>query len=134
RTGVVLLLTCIFLGPALVYLQNRTIQPTIILARDASQSMNTADRYTDETTAKIAAAALGQSETEVRAARPTRVQIVNKVFAAGSGSLLTDLAKRGKIQAFDFAEQIAKVDHQLPPLVAEGRSSDLWNVVRQSLA
>src|SRR5262249_40584266 len=60
RAGVVLLLTCIFLGPALVYLQNRTVQPTIVLARDASQSMNTPDRYADESAAKIAAAALGQ--------------------------------------------------------------------------
>ena len=61
-------LACIFLGPALVYLQNRTIQPTIVVARDASQSMNTADRYADEAAAKIVAAALGKSESEI--ARP----------------------------------------------------------------
>jgi hypothetical protein len=135
RMGVVLLLTCIFLGPALVYLQNRTIQPTIVLARDASQSMNTADRYSDESAAKIAAAALGKTASEVRAARPTRVQIVNEVLAGGNHHVLADLSKRGKVNAFDFAEQMSKVQASpLPPLVAEGRSSDLWNAVRQSLA
>jgi hypothetical protein len=42
RAGVVILLTAIFLGPALVYEQNRTIQPPIIVARDSSRSMDTA--------------------------------------------------------------------------------------------
>ena len=31
RAGAVLLLACIFLGPAVVYLQNRTVQPTIVI-------------------------------------------------------------------------------------------------------
>src|SRR5262245_61056540 len=45
RAAVVLLLAAIFLGPSVVYLQTRTLQPTIVLARDASLSMLTADQY-----------------------------------------------------------------------------------------
>jgi len=40
RAAVVLLLAGIFLGPAVVYLQNRKVEPTIVVLRDASQSMN----------------------------------------------------------------------------------------------
>jgi len=165
RAGVVLLLTCIFLGPALVYLTSRSIQPTIVFARDASQSMNTADRYADEAAAKIAAAALAKSESDVRQNRPTRVAIVNEVLAADGGRLLADLAERGKVTALNFADQVTKVDAKieaasgkrklpdksnssdarsnreadasrsprLPQLVAEGRGSDLFGLIRQSL-
>jgi hypothetical protein len=158
RAGVVLLLAGIFLGPALVYLQNRTIQPTIVVARDASQSMNTADRYTDEAAAKVAADALSKSPGEIRTSRPTRVQIINEALGYGDGKLLEALAERGKIQFVDFADQVSKVDarqtnpssgssgqgakdepregpeSRLPPLVAEGRGSDLWMAIRQGLA
>jgi von Willebrand factor type A domain len=136
RTAVVLLLTCIFLGPALVYLQSRTIQPTIVLARDASQSMNTADRYTDEAAVKIAAAALHKTASEVQAARPTRVQAINDLLNSGDGKLLASLAERGKLQVLDFADQVTKVESRrnLPPLVAAGRGSDLAGAIRQALA
>jgi hypothetical protein len=165
RAGVVLLLACIFLGPALVYLQNRTIHPTIVLARDASLSMDTHDQYTDEAAAKVAAAALGKSAAELQAARPSRAQIINEVFASGNGKLVESLGQRGKIQVLDFSDQIKKVEIRqpkpaadgkakageqppadkpeanpgeaaqplLPPLVADGRGSDLWMAIRQAL-
>jgi hypothetical protein len=177
RAGVVLLLTVIFLGPALVYLQTRTIQPTIVLARDASQSMNTPDRYADDASAAIAAQALRSTDSEVRTTRPTRAQIVDRVLADDNSRLLAELAARGKIQAFNFADHVTKIDAlktsgagvppaieksgagvppairttnddaagdenatatsptvTLPPLVADGRGTDLWNVIRQGLA
>src|SRR5262245_40779318 len=81
RAGVVLLLACIFLGPAVVYLQNRTVQPTIVIARDASQSMNTADSYADAAAAKAAAAVLKKSESELTASKPTRVDVVNALLS-----------------------------------------------------
>src|SRR5688572_6647985 len=110
RAAVVLLLVCIFLGPALVYLQQRTIQPTVVVLRDASQSMNTADAYDDPAAVKVASAALGKSPEQVQADRPTRVQIVNRVLAAGGGQLLSAIGERGKLQVFDFADQVSKVD------------------------
>jgi len=154
RASVVLLLALIFLGPALVYLQHRTIQPTIVLARDASQSMNTADRYADEAAAKIVAAALQKTESELAAARPTRVSIVNELLGDRGGKLLAGLRQRGKLELFNFAEEATKVESRvgappasqgaaknaplpsevLPPLVAEGRASDLAGAIRQSLA
>jgi len=143
RAGVVLLLALILLGPAIVYLQHRTIQPTIVLARDASQSMNTADRYADESAAKIAAAALRQTESELQASRPPRVRIVNELLGVSGSKLLTELGQRGKLALFNFAEQMAKVETRpatppatvtLPPLVADGRGSDLAGAIRQSLA
>ena len=70
RAGVVLLLVCIFLGPALVYLQHRTIQPSMVVLRDASQSMNTADATTDDAAAKIVAAALHRRPSEIRPGPP----------------------------------------------------------------
>src|SRR5262245_1788970 len=161
RTAVVLLLVVIFLGPALVELRQRTIQPTLVVLRDASQSMNTKDDYEDEAAAKIAAAALHRSLEKIKQDHPSRVQIVNEVLAYGDAKLLADLRSKGKLQALNFAEQVTKVDLRdakkatraateskepmeksagesqspaLPPLVAEGRGSDLWIAIRQSLA
>jgi hypothetical protein len=164
RAGVVLLLACIFLGPALVYLQNRTIQPTIVVARDASLSMETRDQYTDQAAAQVAAAALNQSVEALRAAEPTRTQIVNEVLSSPRASVLEQLSERGKIQVLDFSDQVTKVEVRqpktaadgkaksgekaaepstetanppeplLPPLVAAGRGSDIWMAIRQALA
>jgi hypothetical protein len=163
RSAVVLLLVVIFLGPALVELRERTIQPTLVVLRDASQSMNTKDDYEDEAAAKIAAAALHASPEKVKQDHPSRVEIVNSVLAADNARLLAELRAKGKLQVLDFAEQVTKVDWRegrigrggvtpvadraanaangaasagpaLPPLVAEGRGSDLWAAIRQSLS
>jgi hypothetical protein len=153
RAGIVLLLALIFLGPALVYLQHRTIQPTIVLARDASQSMNTADRYADEAAAKMAAAALHKTESELTAERPTRAAVVDKLLAQDNGKLLAAISGRGKLALFNFAEEATKVEARgrpraatepakkvapppisVPPLVADGRGTDLAGAIRQSLA
>jgi hypothetical protein len=146
RAGVVLLLACIFLGPAVVYLQNRKVQPTIVVVRDASQSMNTADAYADPASVRIVAAAMASNESDVAAAKPSRVQIVNELLGTSRLGVLDALSKKGRIQAFDFADQVSKVEVRqtrgekpalalsLPPLVAEGRSTDLSNAIGQSLA
>jgi hypothetical protein len=161
----VLLLVCIFLGPALVYLQNRTIQPTIVLARDSSLSMNTADAYTDQAAAQVAADALGKTPEEIRTAKPTRAQIINEVLGSPQAAVLAQLSERGKIQLLDFSDQVTKVPIAqpkpagestpksddgkaeadagepaapaapvLPPLVAEGRGSEISMAIREALA
>lgn len=111
RTGVVLLLTVIFLGPALVVVKQRTIKPTLVLARDASQSMSTADRYADDEAANITANALGISVSELRAQRPTRAQIVDQLLdPANEAHLLAQLASKGRLQTMDFADRVEKLD------------------------
>jgi hypothetical protein len=111
RCGVVLLLTVIFLGPALVVVKQRTIKPTLILARDSSQSMSTADRYADEEAARVTAAALGLNISELREQRPTRSQIVNRLLdPANDAKLLESLAARGRVQTMDFADRVEKLD------------------------
>lgn len=122
RAGVVLLLVCIFLGPALSYLQFRTIQPTIILLRDASQSMNAADEYEDEDAAKSAAVVLAASPAQLRTDRPSRTQIVNRVLSGETSPVLAALAEKGKLQPLDFADQVTKVDLAPPP--AKGTEDD----------
>ena len=166
RTGVVLLLVIIFLGPALVYLQNRTIQPTLILARDASQSMNTPDAYDDPAAAKAAAGILGTSPQQLKTDKPSRAAIVNLLLERDNQKLLAALSARGKVQAVDFADRVEKVEARsqgpgakgqesgdrrqeaatrnsepgtrnlapIPPLVAEGRGTDLYLAIRESLA
>lgn len=162
RAGVVLLLACIFLGPALVYLQNRTIQPTIVLARDASLSMETRDAYIDQAAAQVAADTMGQTVEAIRASKPSRTQLVNEVLSSPREVVLQQLSERGKIQVLDFSDQISKVDVRqpkpaadgktksadekepgeaepsasepsLPPLVAAGRGSDISMAIRQAL-
>ncbi len=154
RSGVVLLLACIFLGPAVVYLQSRIVKPTIVVARDASQSMNTADAYADSAAARAVAQALEKSDSEIASSRPTREQIVNELLESRRLQVLDSLASRGRLQAIDFADQTTKVEVQrssgvsrsdgedsgkpsehysLPQLVAEGRSTDLASAVQQSL-
>jgi hypothetical protein len=123
RTGVVLLLVVIFLGPALVYLQNRTLQRNILLVRDASQSMNTADRYSDEATAQIAAAALRTSPSQLRTQRPTRTQIVNDILARENSKLVRDLGARGRVAVLDFADQVTKVPTTSPSAASASEKS-----------
>jgi hypothetical protein len=120
RAGVVLLLVCIFLGPALSYLQFRTIQPTIVLLRDASQSMNTPDEYEDDATAKSAASALQASPEQLRADRPSRTKIVNDVLSGQRSQVLAALASKGKLQPLDFADQVTKVDLAPPAKPGDG--------------
>ncbi len=115
RAGVVLLLVCIFLGPALSYLQFRTIQPTIVVLRDASQSMNSADEYEDEAAAKSAAAVLAASPAQLRTDRPTRTAIVNQLLSGEKSPVVAALTEKGKLQPLDFADQVTKVDLAPPP-------------------
>ncbi|WP_254513173.1 hypothetical protein [Anatilimnocola floriformis] len=111
RSAVVLLLTIVFLGPALVVVKERTIKPTLILARDASLSMNTTDRFADELTAAPTAAALQMSVNELREQKLTRAQIVDKLLdPTNEYHLLSQLATRGRVQTLDFADRVEKLE------------------------
>ncbi len=160
RAGVVLLLLCIFLGPALVYLQYRTVHPTLVVARDASLSMNMADAYEDSAAAKIAGGVLGKGPDEIKTAKPTRAALVNAALSQDNQKLLTELGKKARVLAIDFADRVEKVEtrgqgsganpdsknrsaeqrplspavNPLPPLVAAGRGTDIWLAIREALA
>ena len=108
RACVLLLLVVIYINPAIVYLRQRTNLPTLVVARDASQSMNTADRYSDDETASAAAAVLGKSDGEVRTQRPTRVQLLTHALARDNSKWLNDLSARGRIRGIDFSDQIRR--------------------------
>jgi hypothetical protein len=147
RSAVVLLLIGVFVSPALVTVQYRTLLPTIVIARDASQSMNTADRYTGERymgerTAVKVAGLVNQSPGATNTRGVTRAELVNALLAADGSRLVESLRRKGKLQLLDFGADIRKIaptnsaaraPRQLPPLEADQRSTDIARAVQEGL-
>jgi nucleotide-binding universal stress UspA family protein len=122
RGLVVLLLTLVFLGPAIVLVRQRTVKPTIVIARDASQSMATADEYRDDLAAQSAARALNTSVAELRKTHPTRVQLIERALDPTQSPLLQRVSQRGSIQVLDFADKVNRLDFRnafSPPASSE---------------
>jgi hypothetical protein len=113
RAACLMLLVVILLNPAVVHVEQRTLRPTIVVLRDASQSMNTVDA--------------------LLAGTISRVETVNRVLASEDAKLVEQLASKGRIAIADFAEQV-KWREGPEPLVAEGRETDLAAAIRQALA
>jgi len=86
RAAAMLLLVFILLNPALIYFRYRTDHPALIVARDASLSMNTRDSYQDTSAATSVGKLLGKSPEDVRKQKPTRVEIVNDALTQGAAS------------------------------------------------
>jgi hypothetical protein len=103
RVGVVLLLAVLALGPSLGYTHRHTLEPSIVVLRDASQSMAVADAA--RTSADRAALGL--------AAGASRADAVNSLLNSNPASLLNDLASRGRLRVLDFAESVQPVATQL---------------------
>jgi von Willebrand factor type A domain len=121
RIAVVLVLLAVFLGPAITYSQKRTIPAQILVLRDASQSMMTADRYLDAESAAAAAAVLrgtgddvrktpptGDEIKDARKRRPSRAEIVDRIFATRSGLLIEELKQHGRVQIADFSSNLTR--------------------------
>lgn len=162
RSAAMLLLVFILLNPALIYFRYRTDHPALIVARDASLSMNTRDSYQDTAAAASVGKVLGKSPEDIRKLKPTRVEIVNDALTRDNLKFLTELAARGKVRALNFSDHVDKVDARaakvdlekgkkddekdktkevdepaikpLPTLVADGRGTDIWSAIRESLA
>src|SRR5690242_19255322 len=67
RISVLTLLVAIYLDPAVYYSQRQVLKPSIVVLRDASQSMDLhEDRYQDDASAAIVAAATGRAIESVR--------------------------------------------------------------------
>lgn len=106
RLAVLLMIVTIILGPALTYTQRRTERPWIVVLRDDSKSMTTADRYLDDAAAAAAARGTGRTISEVRESRPTRIELVDRVFRDGDPTWLTQLRERGRIKVLDFSDRV----------------------------
>jgi len=139
RCFTMLLLAAIFLNPAMVDVHSRTIEPTIVVCRDASASMRTADEYADPAAAHAAANALGFRPSELREQRPTRVQVVNQVLSKAHVRLIESLESKGNIKLVDFAEQpslvadVTSLHSPLPPLAATSGGTNLAAAIESGL-
>lgn len=166
RFATLLLLVVIFLGPALRYAQLRTREPYVLVMRDASQSMNTADKYVDEEVAQKVAEATGKPVSQVQAGVQSRAQLVDELLQDVDFQLLRNLQRRGNVRVLDFSSSVDRrnklstsmddeasgqatpianktpdpSDKRSPrvvgiaPLVADGRATDLWAAVKESLS
>ncbi|MDZ4689574.1 MAG: hypothetical protein SH850_31240, partial [Planctomycetaceae bacterium] len=85
RMAVVAILAVTALGPAISYTQQRVLRPVVVVLRDASQSMATADVPTD---------------SSVRLARADQV---NRWLTDAKTEWLVALRERVQLRVFDFA-------------------------------
>ncbi len=149
RLAVLSLLLLVFLGPAVAPTQRHVIYPSIALLRDASQSMNTPDRYLEDEAASRVADATSRTVAAVRDERPTRVQLVNEILR--HDQFIRQLEERGKLRIVDFSNQVVEIETRqvrkgedddgqerevrpLPTLQATGQGTDLYRAVSQALS
>ena len=155
RLLTLLILLAIFLGPAVAPIQHQVSFPNIAFLRDASQSMNTADRYQDEGTAKAVATATSTSVAALQSERPSRVNVMESALQQNSREFIKGLEELGKLHLFDFNSEIAEVETRpvrqepkrrsqeetskanevrpLPSLVATGQGTDLYRAISQAM-
>jgi len=155
RCLVLLLLLLVFLVPTLTYSTFRTRYPYVVLVRDASQSMNTLDEYSDPTDAAKVASATGMSVDKIRSTPPSRVSVVNELLKKNDGEFIRQLQQHGKLRVIDFADKARQIEVRpalpaeekkkapsadiapetpLAPLVAGGRASKLHSALEESLS
>jgi hypothetical protein len=139
RCCTMLLLAAIFLNPSIIDVDSRTIEPTIVVARDQSASMSTGDRYDDPDAARTTAAAFGVDVVALRDQRPTRVEIVNRLFQKNGSKFVAALEKKGSVELLDFSDQphvvtLAKsAELPVPLLAPTSHSTNLAAVVEAGL-
>ncbi|MCA9269537.1 MAG: hypothetical protein KDA41_13745, partial [Planctomycetales bacterium] len=132
------------------------IKPSIVVLRDASQSMRTHDPYLDDQAAARVAQTLQIGVDDVRSGKPDRVTILNAAIAADDQRLLREIEYRGHLKAMDFALDVELRDDRtarsreeddkavqdgdaLPPvkpleaLAADGQGTDLFQAIKEGL-
>lgn len=122
-TAIVLLLLAA-LGPSLAFTHYRVLQPVVVVLRDSSLSMTTADRYSSGKETAALAQATGRAESSFNAKPPTRADIVNDLFRHRDGALLAQLEKRGQLRMLDFAESVTPVSAPLMDQKSKEDSQD----------
>ena len=155
RLSVCLVLGVIFLEPSVTYTQSRSLRPIIKILRDSSQSMNINDGYSTDESAKSVSSVIKKSIDEVRAIKPSRVEIINTAINANESEFLIKLRDKGRIKVLDFAEKPVEVDVadkkttdqqvndedesgellsiSLPDLIAKGVGTDLSKAIDESI-
>jgi len=128
RMAVLFVLLAIFLGPAIRHSQERKLPSQILLLRDASQSMNTPDRYPEEASAKTVARLLGQQKgaKDVQALQPTRAHLVDEIFTAQNGRLIDELRKLGRVQIVDFSSNLKRYDQSTSGTESQKRTASAY--------
>lgn len=150
RLLVLLVLLAVFLGPAVTFTERRILQPLIVLLRDDSQSMATADRYLDDTAAGPVARGTAWSVDALRENKPTRADVVERLLERDDRKLLGELERRGRLRVVNFHTEVERLETRparladpeseegpiagLPPLLAEGRGTDLRRAFADGLA
>jgi hypothetical protein len=133
RCMVVLLITVILLNPTLVQVQTRTVQPSIVIARDISASMATADVELN----RVPTTSNSLASTKA----VTRIQAINDIFSANHRQLLLALERKGRIQLLDFAEHTQAVEwpelhssaEYPPPLTTAHGGTNVAEAIEQGM-
>jgi hypothetical protein len=139
RCCTMLLLAAIFLNPSIIDVESRTIEPTIVIGRDQSASMSTADRYDDPDAARATAEALGINVATLREQPPTRVQVVNRLLEKNGSTFVAALEKKGSIEFYDFSDQpnlvavVKSADPPIPSLQTTSNGTDLATAIGAGL-
>lgn len=118
RVAVLALLALILFAPEMVKLERKTIQRTVVVARDKSQSMAFEDHYGNEKQAKSTAAALGMTLDQLREKKPSRAKVLDDVLAKEQYKFLRELEQRGKLLVVDFDETMSKPMDPKSPLAS----------------
>ncbi|MED5584970.1 MAG: VWA domain-containing protein [Verrucomicrobiota bacterium] len=146
----------IFLEPSITYTKSRTLRPVVALLRDTSESMNTRDRYIEDEAARSAASVLEIPVDELRERKPTRVEVVNRMFDRNDSKLFKALSDKGRVRVLDFSGGVEVHDApsvegpdgekeeelpvkggelvSLPVLEAGGPATDITLAIREALA
>jgi len=159
RLAAIALLIGIYLDPSIRLNYKRVLEPSVVVLRDASQSMDLGlDRYRDAALAAEVGAALGRTPAEIQAQPPSRAAIVNHLLSRDNQKLLRGVSERGALRMLDFAgsvhpvelkqaaavpdkktppkeskDQEAAAGFEFPPLVVGGTSTDLRRGLQESL-
>lgn len=99
RTVVFLaLLFVVYLGPAVVYSQKRTVQPYVLIVVDDSASMGRKDNYLESESIAPVMAATGKTAEQIRKEMPSRHELLESLLNSDDGKFFEDLKAKGKLK------------------------------------
>lgn len=144
-----LILIVILLGPAVSYNKVRTIRPVVGVLRDASDSMNETDIYTNPRDAAAVSELTDLSDEQVKQTPVARAALVNEVATWQEGRFYREIEERGRLRMIDFADRVTEVPTVtdpdpgeeeaeaaivIPELEASGPGTDLARAITTSLS